>query len=323
VQIGTNDDFPVDNEAFAVLESSRDVWILLVTRENYFLEKILGTHPNFMVNSVNDIIDSSWRDQTMRHDMVILDRISPPISERGNFLFIDAFSPSVPVVETGRLEVPEILDWNREHPLMSNLDWSGVRIEDAALVETAEHMRPLLESRQTGLMFAYEKKGLRAVILGFDVTKSDLPLRVAFPVMMENIFEWLHPDKLRFTSYQTKSGKPFSIYLNPQTKIISVEKPSGEKSRYRTQTNPFEYVDTTEVGIYRIAEGETRRYFAVNLLDESESDIRPPPPGFATRERTDQTSQDPVRAELPLWIFFILTAGTGLVLEWYFWTRGN
>ena len=32
--------------------------------------------------------------------------------------------------------------------------------------------------------------------------RSDLPLRVAFPVMMNNIFNWLNPNTLDFTSTQ-------------------------------------------------------------------------------------------------------------------------
>jgi hypothetical protein len=317
------DDFPVDNEAFAVLNTSMDMWVLLVSEGNYFLEKLLEAYPNFLINSVKEIIPSSWKDQTTRHDIIILDRVSPPSTEKGNFLLIESLSPSIPILKTGQVERPEVVDWDRNSPLLANLDLMGLSIERATLVEADETLRPILESFETGLMYAYEEDGLRAVYLGFDLTRSDLPLRVAFPVMMSNIFEWLQPRKLLFSSSQIVAGKPFPLYLGPDTEDFSVAGPSGKWEKYRAQTNPFHYVNTGKVGIYTVADGEKWRYFAVNLVNESESDIRVPDYDPKVRGAPRQTGQDPIKEEVPLWIFFLGVAAAALILEWYFWLRSR
>ena len=122
-------------------------------------------------------------------------------------------------------------------------------------------------------MYSYHENGLRAVFLGFDMTRSDLPLRVAFPVMMSNIFQWLRPDKFGFSSSHMKAGKSFTIHLEPQTNNLSIRTPSGKWEEHRLRSNPFEYANTGEVGIYTVVEGEKWRYFAVNLVDERESNI--------------------------------------------------
>jgi hypothetical protein len=294
VTLEVNDDFPIDNKAYAVLNTSKDIWVLLVTKGNYFLEKLLEAYPNFMVNSVKEIIASS-----------------------------DSFSPSIPLSKIGQIADPTVLDWDRKNPLMTSLDLRGLIIESANRVKADKTLRSILESPQTGLMYSYQKGALRAVFLGFDLTKSDLPLRVAFPVMMSNIFQWLHPNKLRFSSSQMKAGKSFSLYLEPRTTHFSIRIPSGKWEKHSLESNPFRYVNTDEVGIYTVVEGEKLKYFAVNLVDESESDIRvptfePPPPGSAVR-----STSEPVAGEVPLWIIFLLSASATLIMEWHFWLKGR
>jgi hypothetical protein len=323
VTIELDDDFPIDNNAYNVMSASKEIWILLVTKGNYFLEKLLEAYPNFMINSVNEIIPSSWGEQTSRHDIVILDRISPPSTERGNFLLIDSFSPSIPIAEVGKIDDVEVLDWDRKNPLMANLDLSGLTIEAATLVRADKTLKPLLESPENGLMYTYEKSGLRAVFLGFDLTRSDLPLRVAFPVMMSNIVQWLHPHVLRFTSLKTKAGKPFDIHLESQTGEFSIGTPSGKWEKQRTKSNPFTYADTGKVGIYTVIENEKWRNFAVNLLDESESDIRVPTHESDSQNRSAIEAPEPTAAQLPLWILFLLSASAIFALEWYVWLKSR
>jgi len=323
VTIELDDDFPIDNNAYNVMSASKDIWILLVTKGNFFLEKLLEAYPNFMINSVKEIIPSSWREQTQRHDIVILDRISPPSTEKGNFLLINSFSPSIPIAEVGKIEDVEVLDWDRKNPLMANLDLSGLTIETATRVRVDKTLKPLLESHNNGLMYTYKKSGLRTVFLGFDLTRSDLPLRVAFPVMMSNIVQWLHPHKLRFTSLKTKAGEPFDIHLESQTGDFSIGTPSGKWERQRVESNPFTYVNTEKVGIYTVIENEKWRNFAVNLLDESESDIRVPTHESDLQNRGAIAGPEPTTAQLPLWILFLLTASAIFVLEWYVWLKGR
>ena len=53
--------------------------------------------------------------------------------------------------------------------------------------------------------------------MGFDITRSDLPLRIAFPVMMGNIINWLRPRALGVSSLHTRPGDPFDIYPASET----------------------------------------------------------------------------------------------------------
>jgi len=141
--------------------------------------------------------------------------------------------------------------------------------------------------------------------------------------MMSNIFQWLRPNKLRFSLSQVRAGSPFAIHLEPRTKNFSVLTPSKRWEKYQAKSNPFDYTDSNEVGIYSVAEGEKRQYFAVNLTDESESDIRNPAGESQDRGTGEDPGPEPITAELPLWILFLLTAFIILILEYYVWLKNR
>jgi len=315
------DDFAVDNQAYLSLNAAKEIWVLLVSKGNLFLEKLLAAYPNFRVNSVKEIIPSSWSEQTARHDIVIVDRMDFPETDRGNFLLIDAYSPSIPLFKTGRVRLPEILAWNRKNPLMANVNLSGLVVEESTKLQTDRQLQPVIESARTGLMYAFEENGLRAVLLGFDFTRSDLPLKVAFPVMMSNIFNWLNPYKLEFSILQTQAGEAFDIYFNPQTDIIYTRAPYEKWDKHPVKMNPFRYSNTGTVGIYTIAENGKERYFTVNLADESESDIN----SISLEHRTEQIERPSdsaqIAAQQPLWMLLIIMGCALLMIEWYSWLK--
>jgi len=316
-----DDDFPIDNQAYLSLNAAKEIWVLLVSKGNHFLEKLLAAYPNFRVNSVKEIIPSSWSEQTARHDIVIVDRMDFPETDRGNFLLIDSYSPSIPVFNTGRVRLPEILAWNRKSPLMTDVNLSGLFIEESAKLQPDKRLQAVVESVRTGLMYAFEEKGLRAVLLGFDITKTDLPLKVAFPVMMSNIFNWLNPYKLEFSILQTRAGEAFDIYFNPRTDIIYTRAPYEKWDKHPVKINPFRYENTDRVGIYTVAENGKERYFTVNLADESESDIN----AIFLEHRSDNFEKPSVSGEIaarqPLWMVFIIMGCALLLIEWYSWLK--
>jgi hypothetical protein len=168
-------------------------------------------------------------------------------------------------------------------------------------------------------MYTYEEDGLRAVLLGFDLTKSDLPLKVAFPVMMSNIVNWLNPHKLEFSTLQTRAGEPFDIYLDPQTDTFYTRAPQEKWEKQRARANPFRYSHTRKVGIYSISENDKQRYFSVNLADLSESDIRTAPLVQLSDQPDVPLVSEEISVQQPMWTFFLLCGCVLLILEWYLW----
>lgn len=316
--LGIDDNFSVDNQAYLSLNASKDVWVLLVSGGNYFLEKLLDAYPNFKVNAVKEIIPSSWQEQVLRHDLVIVDRMDFPETEKGHFLLINAYSPSIPLVKTGEIAFPRNIHWDHENPIMANVDFGGMVVEQADLLQAGKQAVPVVESADTGLLYTYEKDGLRAAIMGFDITRSDLPFKIAFPVMMSNMINWLNPHRLEFSTLQTRSGEPFDIYLAPQTGVFHTRAPHEKWEKQPAVVNPFRYTRTDQVGIYSIFENGKQRYFTVNLADESESDIS----ASSIADKPHEPLQPAeVSARQPLWAGFLVMCFVVLAAEWFAWLK--
>jgi hypothetical protein len=255
------------------------------------------------------------------HDLVIVDRMDVPPTESGNLLLIDSFSPSIPVVRNGVVEFPEVIDWDDEHPLMANVNMSGLAIEQAEQLEASEMLHPVVEAAQTGLIYTYEQANLRAVLLGFDITRSDLPLKVAFPVMMSNIINWLNPRKLSFSALQARSGEPFAIDVERDTTEISVRTPGGTWQKFPVTSRPLIYENTRQVGLYTILENKKSRYFTVNLVDEAESDILVPTIDMTSYVANLAANTEQIATKQHLWAWFLLAGIAFILIEWYAWLK--
>ncbi len=294
-EIRTNDDFVVDNKVWAVLSPVKKKNVYLVSKGNYFLEKFLKVYPNIRLTSSKTIIESSWPDIILRNDIIILDNVKPPPSLQGNFLFLNTIAPNIPIQNMGILTHLPITDWNKESPITRGIRLDQLMIGEAKKllpVETlakkpssqnltpqnlssAKGVIPVLESNDYVLISTFHNDGLKAVTFGFDLNQSDLPFRVAFPVLMNNIFHWLSPVTDGFSSTSIKSGQPHEILLKDGADPISIRRPSNKWEKMIPSGLNLIYTNTDSVGLYKVKESQNNHSFAVNLVDENESQILP------------------------------------------------
>src|SRR5262249_56770303 len=93
----------------------------------------------------------------------------------------------------GTMDQPVVLDWVRNHPVMRFVDLSKVTVEEALRVRPLAAGKTLLESVGGPLIFLLEEPQRKAVFVGVDLFKTDLPLRVAFPLVLADRLPWLQP----------------------------------------------------------------------------------------------------------------------------------
>jgi hypothetical protein len=321
VTLDVNDDLSADNRAATVLSDRMPVWVLLVSRGNYFLESLLAGHAHASVNVVNSLTPSSFEQQVRGNHIVILDGIEPPPLHFGNFLLINTTAPNLPITVKGVTEAPPIVDWDASDPILRSVQLRDLQVRQAQVVEIGEGVKPLLYADGSPILSSLDTGRLRAVHLGFDLLNSDLPLRVAFPVLMSNILEWLSPQHGTFVSHQVQAGEPYAIELDSVPAEVSVRRPSGEWSKLQATENPLIFRDTSYVGVYTVRVGKKTQRFAVNLASPEESDIRPK---LAERPADGQpltalSTQETVNR--PLWPYFVALALGLTLVEWYFWCR--
>jgi uncharacterized membrane protein len=124
-------------------------------------------------------------------------------------------------------------------------------------------------------MVALDKGNLRLLFLGFDLTASDLPLRVAFPILFHNALEWFQPGRLEFPGRSTQAGAPVVLRLAQGDGALEITAPSGRHELLSAPAGPFIFTDTVEAGFYAFKRANRAGSFAVNLFDEEESEIAP------------------------------------------------
>jgi hypothetical protein len=113
-------------------------------------------------------------------------------------------------------------------------------------------------------------------VLAFDLHHSDLPLQVAFPLMIANLVNWLAPGSGGNLPDQVTPGSPVAVNLPLDVETAVVRRPDGTSARYETQGGRLVYPDTNQLGVYRISWGQAEEAtFAVNLFLPEESRVKP------------------------------------------------
>ena len=128
------------------------------------------------------------------------------------------------------------------------------------------------------LLLAGESAGRRIVVLAFALADSDLPLQVAFPVLLANIVDALAPDAAGGSG--AISGMPLRVPLRSDVVALEVAVPDGTIRSLRIDAGAALVGDTRTPGIYRFAarrsDGAREAWsIAINPVDAGESPIAP------------------------------------------------
>ncbi len=316
-RLGIDDDLDADNIAYAVLPPPRKINVMLVSPGNLFLEKVLRTDPEV---NVDIRTPEQYQGGMGGADVVVLDSINPPRVGAGRFVFVNGVPGDVPLDVLGRMERPTIMDWDRTHPVMRHVDFSKVAIEDAIRMRPLAAGHALVEAVGGTLMYALEEQDRKAVFIGFDLFKSDFPLRVAFPLILSNSLRWLHPAGLDQSSLEIAAGQPILLPVEHGVSSVTVTTPSGRAVKAQITRGVVSFTETDEVGLYTLTTSRGQMQIAVNLMDADESNLEPRPLPVSTAAPQPSTAAVPVQREL--WAVFVVIAIVILLVEaLLYWRR--
>jgi len=271
-QIDVADDFSTDNRAYLALSDTAPLRVLYVGPGNPYLKNLLGSFPSLELTSRLGW-DETTSGQQSDFDVVICDRVAPPAAARGNFILIDALPRQTRLTRQAKVENPRLLLPLLKHPLTAGLNLAELQVRAATPLRDGGGGVALARIAEGPLIYALELDKLRLVYLGFDLLQSDLPLRVAFPVLFHNIFEWFQPQRLEFPGQSGPAGAPMKIGPVQPGFATVITMPSGKTETLSSTSGQLVIADTFEAGFYRYQNGRREGEFAVNLLDEEESQI--------------------------------------------------
>jgi hypothetical protein len=269
------DSLPLDDTAFAVYQSSAARRALLVSNGNLFLEQLLASLPGIQPFRALPAADGTLQIPNEPFDLYIFDGYLPAELPRANLLLINpGANPFFEVGET--IKSINNIQVN-ENTLTRYVDWKTVHVLQAKKAAMPSWMNVLIESDSTPLVAAGETNGQRIAALTFDLRESDLPLQVAYPILFSNLINYLAPPSAFDSSQSLHAGESLTIVPPTDAEQVVIASPSNKTFSLAAGQTLFSQTD--ELGYYAvnfIAKDSTKvEYFAVNLFDKSESDIRP------------------------------------------------
>src|SRR6202162_3074256 len=312
-RIEGQDALSTDNQAYALLPERKPILVLLVTRNNWFLENALKAGE---ANETQIVSPANYRTSlNQAFDVVMFDRELPSeinLDAPGNFLFLGV-SPLPPAVLSDH---PVIVETDPGDPIMRFVDLNTSTILRAVRLPReipGWTVRVPVAGADGPLVVSLESSRRRREIIAFDPIDCALPVRVAFPLLIQNAVAWL-ANKNSDAQVQIQAGDTFHL----ENGIHVVHGPltasgSGQKFAVDGDFRP------TRNGFYRIENGQEQKIIAVNRFDPAQPDLR----SIGLPERRPATVWPSVVGWLswPPWIYFGLLALSFSGLEWWMYHR--
>ena len=315
----------VDNIAYAVLSAQPPSRVLLVTKGNWFLEKLLAADQGVAFELVEP--DAFNPELAAKFDAVILDQFIPAgfdlMSAKGNFLFIKA----TPFGDgNAPLDQPLISDTDAQHPVMRLVNLQNITMLHAASLALPKiagwNWQAPIRSFDHPLMITGDRLGAgasrRVAALAIDISDSDLPLRVAFPLMMSNTIHWLAGEQTAEMP-GALAGATIPVEAN-ESVSTEPEFPGTPASKEKPKAVREGFFQPLRNGFYRIDRADGAHWLAVNTFDAAESDLRAPD---AAPEGSARISLFPLAnlASWPIWQYLAIAAFIIFAFEWWLFHR--
>jgi hypothetical protein len=320
LRLKVDDELDADNVAYTLLPDARRLRVG-VSAENLFLLQALA------VNSEIDAIRLSSGPPASEFDLIVGEGQAGADLFGSNRPLLLVNPPDVAgALQTGGdIERPEITQFDARHPVNGFLNYADLHIESAPKREAAAWLKPVAGSATDPVIWAGDDGRRRVVVVGFDLAKSDLPLKVEFPILLANSLAWLSGRDALAPERAVRTGQTVSIPLPAPAEnasgetgnAVTIKMPGGEERELPRGDGPALFADTMRAGAYEVIGAQP---FAASLLSESESD-NTPRDTIQTRAGEASGQQETFHSEREAWRWIALLALAVLSIEWWVYHR--
>ena len=292
------------------------------------------------------------------YDLIVFEKSLPPPEAlpelAAPLLFVNP-PPGGPFVTEGSMLEPKVARLRAQDPLLAGLDLAGATFGETPIYVLDGTQTEVVGAADGPLVFRGRVGERPAVVLAFDLGASNLPQRVAFPILIANAVEELAPSPLpssvplgdplvyrpRVDAVTVRvappEGEPVELPLAVAAgdEADAVARGEAEESSGATGSDApapaperlreVAFADTGRPGVYAVSEldaagGELGGgRFVVNAGHARESDLRPNPDlaGILATARAATSGIDAARASLAdLWPLLVAVGLVLLALEW-------
>jgi hypothetical protein len=219
-RLAGEDALAVDDRAYALVPQEGPVRALLVSGGNTYLENALALLPRLELYAVGpegyeDALATAEEAGTP-YGLFIYDRFVPADLPAAPTLWISPTEDGPFGAVGGLLQGPTLDRTDPNDALLRFIDLSTLHIGRARDITLAEGMRAVVSSTKDEPLVAagrVERQGV--ALLAFALGESDLPLQVAFPLLMSNLVDFLLPPSDGVLPPSVDLGEPIAIEVDP------------------------------------------------------------------------------------------------------------
>jgi hypothetical protein len=338
---GGSDAFALDDQAFALLPVKKKQKVLVVGSPNLFLEGALLVYENIdLIGRISPEDYAARPAVADGADVVVFDDVTPEVvpPPPTSLLYFHPTGPASPIAVRGEVRNPHVTEADEGHPVMRWVTLSDVYMDKSeAFAPDARRGESTLAFSVTDSVIAAKRDGKRKILaIGFSLpaagrdSATDLPMRVAFPMMLVNALDWFAGDTTDLlTTYPTGSRERVPLDGVVGATEADVRGPDGQL----THTPVIEGLATfygARVGYYDLAakapDGSVlaRIELAANLASPEESDIAPSAKltlGGTGGKQLAEPEAFAISHSQKLWIYLLVFAAGLVLVEWITYHR--
>ncbi|GAC1354517.1 MAG: BatA and WFA domain-containing protein [Herpetosiphon sp.] len=320
-RFASHDSFSLDDQAWAVAPDTAKTEITLVTTGNRYLEVALNALPNVHLTQV-----PSTTTTFTTTALTVIDRIVPDPLPPGNLLVIAPPRSSPLWSVDGTLTVPIPRPQTVGDPVLQNTDIRDLHILRAVQLGRPEWARTVIASDGGPLLLIGEQGGRRIALLSFALQESDLPLQLAFPLLMSNLVTELTRGQGQH-AVDGIPGQPLELSVPVDATSAAMTDPAGHTTDLpiangKAISPPLPTPGLYTVSITRPGAQPLTRLIAANFTDAQESQIAPRKqlPLYQPGNRPVASTQERA-ARTELWRYLAAAALLLVALEWLAYHR--
>ena len=185
-KLDSKDALATDDMAVSILPQRSPLPITLVTTGSLFLKSVLESIPLVQLT----ITDKS-PEAAPDGGLLVLDRVIPEKLPSGRVLVVDPQNSTDVWTLGDNLDQPLVARVDKDSPLTQHIRLDNVLLPGAKQLTFSKPVEALIKDPLDSPMLAKCKRPNGDLwILTCNLDQSDLPLRIAFPVLIKNAIEW-------------------------------------------------------------------------------------------------------------------------------------
>ncbi|MBO6937322.1 MAG: VWA domain-containing protein [Deltaproteobacteria bacterium] len=318
---GKPDHLPADDRAWARLPERRRARVVVYSAGNLYLQAAL------LLDEYLEVVEAAPSDYPLegRFDVAIFDSFVPPSPPSTPALYLYPVPATdeawAPLAVEGVIETPYFDHIDRRHPLVQWTALGDVNVATALQVELERGDRAVARDDRGPLIVTGARQDQPFVAFTFDVRQSDLPLRVAWPLLLLNTIDHFVQERDGFvSSYET--GETWYVPVGGGARVATIVDPQGHERDVPVVDGRAVYAGV-RAGMYTLRAGDdgAEESFAANLGPGSESIIDPPDEVVLAGVTAGEPSQGEAGVRQEIWIYLVLLALGILLVEWLTYHR--